>query len=104
MSKPENELLHDLAGVWAGLVAQTLESMTDQKPAMAWTAVPDAGAGEDVFWWEQCLSLAEVPLIWVGAPAQTWNELGGRTLRAAGIDSVQAADAKIGRASCRERV
>src|SRR5438105_10245061 len=94
MIESENELLRGLAEGWAGLVAQILESMTDQKPKTAWSAVPGPGAGEDVFWWEQRLSLAEIPLIWVGAPAQTWNELGGRTLRAAGIETVEAADAK----------
>ena len=29
-----------------------------------------------------------------GCPAETWNELGGRTLRAAGIETVESADAK----------
>lgn len=94
MTETESGLLRGLAEEWAGLLTQILESMTDQKPKTAWTAVPVPVAGDDVYWWEQRLSLAEVPLIWVGAPAQTWNELGGRTLRAAGIDTVQAADAK----------
>jgi flagellar motor switch protein FliN len=91
---PENELLRGLAEDWTGLLIQILESMTDQKAKAAWTAVPVPAQVEDVFWWEQRLSLAEVPLIWVGAPAQTWNELGARTLRAAGIETVEAADAK----------
>jgi flagellar motor switch protein FliN/FliY len=91
---PENELLRGLAEEWTGLLSQILESMTDQKATTTWTAVPVPTQVEDVFWWEQRLSMAELPLIWVGAPAQTWNELGARTLRAAGIETVQAADAK----------
>src|SRR5437763_592585 len=94
MSESDNELLRGLADGWAGLLTQILESMTDQKSKATWTAIPGPEPGEDILWWEQCLSLAEVPAIWVGAPARTWNELGGRTLRAAGIETVEAADAK----------
>jgi flagellar motor switch protein FliN len=94
MTESENGLLRGLAEEWTGLLIQILESMTDQKPKAAWSAVPGPAAGDDIFFWEQRLSLAEVPAIWVGAPAQTWNELGARTLRAAGIETVEAADAK----------
>jgi flagellar motor switch protein FliN/FliY len=94
MSESENELMRGLAEEWSGLLTQTLESMTDQKCKAAWTAAPGPSAGDDIFWWEQRLSLADVPLIWVGAPAQTWNELGSRTLRAAGIETVETADAR----------
>jgi len=94
MSESAKELLGSLAEEWTGLLVQILESMTDQKPKASSSAIPGPPEGGDIFWWEQRLSLAEVPPILVGAPPQTWNELGGRTLRAAGIDTVEAADAK----------
>jgi flagellar motor switch protein FliN/FliY len=88
------ELIERLAEEWAALLAQILESMTDQKPQIASKLVAVCDAGENPFWWEQRLSLSASPLVFVGAPARTWNELGGRTLRAAGIDTVEEADAR----------
>jgi flagellar motor switch protein FliN/FliY len=94
MTESRTELLHGLAEQWTVLLTQILESMTDQKPKAGWTALTGPPAGAEVFWWEQRLSLAEAPMIWVGAPAQAWNELGARTLRVAGIETVESADAK----------
>jgi flagellar motor switch protein FliN/FliY len=93
MTESASDILRGLAGQWSDLLAQILQSMTDQKPQVNWseTSGPEAG---DIFWWEQHLSLDESALIWVGAPAQAWNELGGRTLRSAGIDTVEEADAR----------
>ena len=88
------ELLRQLAEEWAGLLAQILESMTDQKPGAAAKLSDSADVGENPLWWEQKLNLAESPLIFVGAPARVWSEFGGRTLRAAGIDTVEESDAR----------
>jgi flagellar motor switch protein FliN len=94
MTESKNQLLRGLAGEWTGLLAQVLEAMTGQKPKASWTAIPSPAAAGEICWWEQRLSLGEVPLLWAGAPAQTWTALGARTLRAAGIETVEAADAK----------
>jgi flagellar motor switch protein FliN/FliY len=93
MTESASDIVRGLAGRWADLLTQILQSMTDQKPQVNWseTSAPEAGG---MFWWEQHLSLDESALVWVGAPAPAWNELGGRTLRSAGIDTVEEADAR----------
>jgi flagellar motor switch protein FliN/FliY len=93
MPETTEELRRYLAEGWTAALVQILESMTDQKPNVGWSAAA-APEGEEAFWWEQSLNLEEAPLVWVGAPEATWSELGGRTLRAAGIDAVEPADAK----------
>lgn len=93
MAEPVNEVMRHLAERWTEPLVQILESMTDQKPKVDWK-VAAAAEGEGIFWWEQRLNLDQTPLIWVGAPSETWNDLGERTLRAAGIDVVESADAK----------
>ena len=93
MSMDPNDLQRYLAESWTSALAQILESMIDQKPRLEWkpsAAPPD----QDTFWWEQSLNLDPAPLLWVAAPRESWNELGGRTLRAAGIDTVEADDAR----------
>jgi len=94
MSEAAGEILRVLAGQWSDLLVQIVQSMTDQKPKVNWNAVSPPEAAGDSFWWEQRLSLDESAVIQVGAPAEAWRELGGRTLRAAGIDTVEEADAK----------
>jgi flagellar motor switch protein FliN/FliY len=94
MTEASLDIVRSLAEHWTGLLARVLESMGGQRPAMSWTlgtpSAPDAG----VFWWEQRLSLAETPLVYVGAPAKVWREFGERTLRAAGIETEEEADAR----------
>jgi flagellar motor switch protein FliN/FliY len=94
MKEEQNEILHRLYGRWAELLVQILQSMTDQTPKTSCSDIATPDGGTDMFWWEQRLSLGESCRIWVGAPQQTWNDLGARTLRAAGIDTVEEADAK----------
>jgi len=93
MTEDANELLRYLAEEWTALLVQILESMTDQKPKATWKSA-SAPAADGMLWWAQNLNLAQAPLIWVGAAAQAWNDLGGRTLRAAGIETADPADAK----------
>jgi flagellar motor switch protein FliN len=94
MTESANVILRSLAGQWSDLLVQILESMTDQKPKANWSDIAAPEAAADVFWWEQQLSLGQTARLRVGAPAKAWNELGGRTLRAAGIDTVEEADAR----------
>ena len=94
MKEELKAILHTLYGRWADLVVQILQSMTDQKPKTSWSDIATSDGGPDIFWWEQHLSPNESCKIWVGAPARTWDELGARTLRAAGVDTVEEADAK----------
>jgi flagellar motor switch protein FliN/FliY len=77
-------------------LAQVLESMADARPECRWTegAEPPALMAEDLLWWAQPFSVDPAPLVWVGAPAAAWADLGGRTLRAAGLDEVDSEHAR----------
>src|SRR5690242_14425191 len=94
MAESVHEALRYLTGEFSTLLAGILASMTDQQPKVSWDLTQAPPAGADILWWEQTLSLAPMPLVWVGAPAAGWEELGARTLRAAGIDVVETADAR----------
>jgi flagellar motor switch protein FliN/FliY len=94
MTDSVHEMLRSLAARWSELLVEIVKSMTDQTPKANWTEVSGPPADADLFWWEQHLNLGETAVVWAGAPAQSWSELGGRTLRAAGIDTVEEADAK----------
>ena len=94
MTESAKELLQYLSGEFSTLLAQILESMTDQQPKVSFGLTAAPAAADDILWWDQRLNIAGTPLISAGAPAATWQELGGRTLRAAGIDTVETADAK----------
>lgn len=83
---------------WMETLAQVLESMTDQRPAVVWQptgrpAAPATGAETEMLWWEQPLEGAADSIVWVGAPAQTWQHAGTLTLKAAGLETVGASEA-----------
>jgi len=84
----------------AGSMAQVLESMTDRRPEVTWRAEAgamteiDPGPEAEMLWWQQKFQILPQPALWVGAPRGAWEELGGRTLRAAGLESVETADAR----------
>jgi len=94
MADPMIEFMRSLAEEWSARLGQILESMTDQRPRVDWHVDSDPPMGESMFWWAQALNLAPEPVIWVGAPEPTCLDLGTRTLRAAGIDTVEPADAR----------
>ena len=80
-----------LAEEWAGQLTGVLASMLGEPPSI--TCVPgelapaefDPGSG-DLFWWEQCFSLAPDTLAWIGADRRTWEEIGNRVLKSAGVE------------------
>lgn len=83
---------------WMGTLAQVLESMTDQRPVVQWQPVsgpaPSASTPEDeTLWWEQPLEGATDAIVWVGAPAQTWQYAGTLTLKVAGLETVASNEA-----------
>ena len=83
---------------WAESLAQVLESMTDQRPDVRWEAVTGAlaevGAGQDYLWWEQPFQIDPVATVWIAAPSATWEFAGTLTLKAAGLETVETAEAK----------
>jgi flagellar motor switch protein FliN/FliY len=88
---------------WAETLAQVLESMTDQRPAVRWQAVSgtlaevapaEAGAEAEVLWWEQPLQVSPEAIVWVSAPRATWEHAGTLTLKAAGLETVETSEAR----------
>jgi flagellar motor switch protein FliN/FliY len=49
-------------------------------------------AQQELLWWEQPLSLGPDARIWVAAGARTWDEIGNRVLRSAGVDDATPED------------
>ena len=83
---------------WSESLAQVLESMTDQRPKVAWQFVPgpwpDASDGPALLWWEQPFQIDPQAAIWIAAPQPVWEYAGTLTLKAAGLETVEAAEAK----------
>jgi len=82
---------------WTESLAQVLESMTDQRPEVRWEAasgpVSDV-AGEDFLWWEQPFQISPEAAVWIATPQDTWEYAGTLTLKAAGLETVETAEAK----------
>ena len=83
---------------WTAALAAAIESMTEERPEVRWTPAGDsamAGAVEgETLCWEQGFRGIPQASLWVAAPEKTWSELGRRTLRAAGIEAAEGADAR----------
>jgi flagellar motor switch protein FliN/FliY len=85
---------------WVESLAQVLESMADERPECRWEpasepAIPEGdGAERELLWWEQPFQGAEDGKAWVGAPPSAWEYAGGQTLRAAGLETVEIAEAR----------
>jgi flagellar motor switch protein FliN/FliY len=107
MSAGENEGPARLAAVentrflldrWTESLAQVLESMTDQRPAVRWEAasgpLSEVGGGQELLWWEQPFQVAPQAGVWIAAPRATWEYAGTLTLKAAGLETVETAEAK----------
>jgi flagellar motor switch protein FliN/FliY len=81
---------------WMDGLAQVLESMTDQRPKVAWQPAgppPTESAGETI-WWEQPFSGLSDALVWVGASGETWEHTGTLTLKVAGLETVASNEAR----------
>lgn len=83
-----------MAGEFTSGLANVLELMGEVRPETSWQKAQAPPASEALLWREQSLNLLPQPCIWVAAPSNTWLEVGSRTLRAAGVDPVEEADAR----------
>ncbi|HLH19276.1 MAG TPA: flagellar motor switch protein FliN [Bryobacteraceae bacterium] len=93
------EAARSILDQWAGSLAQVIESMTDQRPQIAWnpgsgTLPGTTAAGEPLLWWEQPLRGGRDLTVWVGAPRAVWEHAGTLTLKAAGLETVAETEAK----------
>jgi flagellar motor switch protein FliN/FliY len=86
-----------LLNEWAESTSRSLQSMADERPSVTWQAeelrgdpTPE-GTGLRL---EIPLSLFPVPHLWISLPPETVQELGSRTLRAAGIEDADSDEVK----------
>lgn len=102
MTMPNGDPMDDharwLMDQWTAALGTAIDSMTEERPGVQFVA-DSAAAGESStvpgdLCWEQGFQDIPQPAIWVTAPEKTWLALGERTLRAAGIDAAEPADAR----------
>jgi flagellar motor switch protein FliN/FliY len=81
---------------WCESLAAVFESMAEERPSVNWRpeAAAPASDGEDVLWWEQPFQLGPDAAVWVGASKQAWEYAGAKMLRAAGVETVETAEAR----------
>lgn len=84
-----------LAEEWARQLTRVLEMMTGEGPYITYTphelTEAETQTGEEPFlWWEQPVSLGEDARIWIGASPPSWQEIGNRVLRSAGVEELDA--------------
>jgi len=76
-------------------LARAMESMTGEPVAISHTPFQLNASEIDVaqsglLWWEQALSLAADARIWTAAGEASWQEIGNRVLRSAGVEDGDA--------------
>lgn len=86
-----------LAEEWGRQITRAVESMTGEVVLTTFAAGQLAAAEidpsqQELLWWEQPLSLGPEAHIWVAARAPSWEEIGSRVLRSAGVDDATAED------------
>jgi flagellar motor switch protein FliN/FliY len=84
---------------WTESLAQVMESMTDQRPEIHWQYASGrfseiAADSGDYLWWQQSFHPSPDMLAWVAAPKSTWEFAGTLTLKAAGLEMVEAGEAR----------
>lgn len=87
MSETERWLIAELKEQ----LRQALDAMTGVSSAVEPAAAPEEPDANSL-WWEQPLSASPDAIIWVGAPEQSWREIGLRTLQAAGIEECEPSE------------
>lgn len=83
-----------LVGGWTGALAEVFESMADRKPAVSWQAAAAPASDAALLWWEQPFHLLPASSVWVAASQAAWEQAGAMTLRAAGLETVEATEAR----------
>jgi len=92
-----NQVTDQVSGLldqWTASLAEVIESMADQKPAVRWEATGTPPGGPDLLWWEQPFQVLPGTAVWVAAPRSTWEHTGTLTLKAAGLETVETNEAR----------
>ena len=80
-----------LADEWAKQLTQVMESMTGESLPVTY-APHELAANEidpnqnELNWWEQPFSSGPDAIAWIGAATRSWEEIGNRVLKSAGVD------------------
>ena len=96
---PESQAALWLAEEWGRQLARAVESMTGEPALITFTprqllkAEIDP-AQQELLWWEQLVSLAPDAKIWVAGAVRSWQEIGNRVLRSAGVDDATPEDVR----------
>jgi len=82
---------------WSRQISRAVESMTGEPALISFVQRQLSPAEidpsqQELLWWEQPLSLAPDANIWVAAAAASWQEIGNRVLRSAGVDDATPED------------
>ncbi len=94
---PQDNAALWLAEEWARQFTRSVESMTGESALITFASrelAPEESdpASEDLLWWEQPLSLNPDARIWIAANSRSWQEIGNRVLRGAGVDDATPED------------
>lgn len=88
------DVVRGLLDQWVAGLAQVVESMADQKPGVHWQPGAPPAADRDLLWWEQPFQIGPAMRLWVATPRPTWEYAGTLTLKAAGLETVETAEAR----------
>ena len=96
---PQEDATLWLAEEWSRQFTRTMESMTGESVLITFAA--HALTAEEIdpvlggfLWWDQPFSAGPDARIWVAANRKTWQEIGNRVLRSAGVDDATPEDAR----------
>jgi flagellar motor switch protein FliN/FliY len=86
-----------LAEEWGRQITRAVESMTGEPVLVTFaphllTPAEIDPTQRELLWWEQPFSSAADARIWVGAGGRSWEEIGNRVLRSAGVDDATPED------------
>jgi flagellar motor switch protein FliN/FliY len=85
--------------LWTDALVSVIESMTAHRPKIESRVLNSNALDRTFTWWGQLLSIVDGPSFWIGAPAESWTQLGRLILSALGVD--EATDTDIS-ATCRD--
>jgi flagellar motor switch protein FliN/FliY len=96
---PESDAALWLAEEWGRQFTRAVESMTGEPVLITFaprqlTAAEIDPSRQELLWWEQPLSTGADSKIWVAAGAKSWQEIGDRVLRSAGMDDAAPDDVR----------
>ena len=81
-----------LVAQWISRFKEITLTMGDLQLAMHVAELEESAVKDDLQWWEQPFDCSPENPVWVGAPEETWHEIGKIILAAAGVDPAPASE------------